>query len=312
MTHGSLFSGAGGFDIAAHWCGWTNVFSCDSEPFVKQILRYWFPNTIQYDDIRTADFSAHRGTIDIISGGFPCQPFSQAGRGLGTEDDRYLWAEMFQAIRVVSPRWVVAENVRRIITHKRGVVFERVQADLESAGYAVQSFVVPACAVDSPHERYRAWVVAYRDDAGAESVQSTGENSDSIANITAHTSCSGRQAGRARGCFSQNKATKRTNICSRTDGFGKKSSAANAAGKRPRAGREVGKSGISIPNNGFDRFPTQSPLFGGDDGFPAQLDGITVPAWRRKSIEAYGNAVVPQVAYEFFKIIDYIEKNKTK
>ena len=176
MTHGSLFSGIGGFDLAAEWAGFTNVFNCENEPFCKQILKYYFLKAIQYDDIKTTDFTAHRGTIDVVSGGFPCQPFSQAGKRKGTEDDRWLWDEMLRAIREISPRWVIAENVYGIITQKRGVVFEQVQADLENAGYEVQSFVIPACAVDAPHRRDRVWFIAHSANAGIESVQQTRKN----------------------------------------------------------------------------------------------------------------------------------------
>ena len=307
MTHGSLFSGIGGFDLAAEWCGWTNVFNCDNEPFVKRILNYHFPNAIQYDDIETTDFTAHRGTIDVVSGGFPCQPFSQAGREKGTADDRYLWAEMFRAIRHIAPRWVVIENVRRIITIERGVVFERVQSDLESEGYAVQPFVVPACAVDAPHERYRVWFVAHRDDAGTESVYRRAKQifEDGFA---ANASRCGRQTWGTDNNFAEHQTTEWSSFQCGIDGLAEKSLTANATGNRPQTRSEIGKSSIGRQIVGFDRFPTQSPLFGGDDGFPTELDGITVPSWRKKSIEAYGNAIVPQVAWEFFRIIDVIER----
>jgi DNA (cytosine-5)-methyltransferase 1 len=160
IYHGSLFSGIGGFDLAAQWCGWTNVFQCENNDFCQKILKHHFLNTELHADIKTTDFTKYRDTIDIISGGFPCQPFSVAGKRRGTEDDRFLWEEMFRTIREITPSWVVAENVYGLLTQQNGLVFKRVCADLESEGYEVQPFVIPACAVNAPHRRDRVWIVA--------------------------------------------------------------------------------------------------------------------------------------------------------
>lgn len=107
MTHGSLFSGIGGFDLAAQWMGWDNVFHCEWNEFGQKVLKHYWPKAISYADITTTDFSIHRGTIDILTGGFPCQPYSSAGKRLGKEDDRHLWPEMLRAIGEISPRYVV-------------------------------------------------------------------------------------------------------------------------------------------------------------------------------------------------------------
>ena len=162
MTHASLFSGIGGFDLAAEWMGWQNVFNCEIDPFCRKVLAYHFPDAKQYEDIKTTDFTIHRGHIDVLTGGFPCQPFSLAGKRKGANDDRYLWPEMLRAIREIRPRWVVGENVLGIVNWSDGMVFEQVQADLEAAGYEVQPFLIPACAVDAPHRRDRVWFVAHR------------------------------------------------------------------------------------------------------------------------------------------------------
>lgn len=161
MTHGSLFSGIGGFDLAAEWAGWENVFHCEWNPFGQQVLKHHFPNSISYGDITKTDFSIHRGNIDILTGGFPCQPYSQAGKRLGKEDERHLWPHMRRAIQEVSPKWVVGENVRGITTWNGGLVFNEVQTDLEAEGYKVLPFLLPASGVNAPHERYRIWIVAY-------------------------------------------------------------------------------------------------------------------------------------------------------
>lgn len=196
MTHGSLFSGIGGFDLAATWMGWQNAFNCEIDWFCTRVLRYHFPNSEHYDDIKTTDFTKWRGKIDVLSGGFPCQPFSLAGRRKGTDDDRYLWPEMLRAIREIQPAWVVGENVAGILTMvqpgseaevgseatlfeesysaveiEQQYVVETVCSDLEREGYCVQPFVIPACAVGAPHRRDRIWFVAKRADAGTKMVQ---------------------------------------------------------------------------------------------------------------------------------------------
>ena len=159
--HASLFSGIGGFDLAAQIVGWRNAFSCEIDPFCNRVLKFHFPNETQYNDIRWTDFSVWRGRIDVLSGGFPCQPFSQAGKRKGTDDDRHLWPAMLGAIQQIRPRWVVGENVRGIVNWNAGMVFEQVCADLEAEGYEVQPFVLPACGVDAPHRRYRTFFIAY-------------------------------------------------------------------------------------------------------------------------------------------------------
>ncbi len=163
MTHGSLFSGIGGFDLAAQWMGWENVFHCEWNPICQRVLKYHFPKSISYEDITKTDFTVHRGRIDLITGGFPCQPYSMAGKRLGKDDERHLFPEMLRAIREIQPRWVVGENVFGLVNWNGGLVFEEVQADLEAEGYEVQPFILPACGVqNAPHRRDRVWFIAYR------------------------------------------------------------------------------------------------------------------------------------------------------
>ena len=161
MRHGSLFSGIGGFDLASEWMGWENVFHCEWNEFGQKVLNYYWPKAISYHDITKTDFSIHRGTIDIITGGFPCQPYSMAGKRKGKEDERHLWPEMLRAIREIQPTWVVGENVLGLVNWDGGLVFHEVQADLEAQGYEVQPYVLPAASVNAPHRRDRVWFVAY-------------------------------------------------------------------------------------------------------------------------------------------------------
>jgi len=116
MTHGSLFSGIGGFDLAADWMGWDNIFHCEWNPFGQKVLKHHFPNSISYNDITKTDFSIHAGQIDILTGGFPCQPYSSAGKRLGKADERHLFPEMLRAIKEIKPRYIVGENVRGLVS----------------------------------------------------------------------------------------------------------------------------------------------------------------------------------------------------
>ena len=116
MKHISLFSGQGGFDLAAEQMGWENIAHCEWNPFGQRILKYYWPNAKSYSDITKTSFLPHRGQCDILTGGFPCQPYSTAGKRLGKEDDRHLWPHMLRAVREIQPSWVVGENVRGLIS----------------------------------------------------------------------------------------------------------------------------------------------------------------------------------------------------
>ena len=161
MTHGSLFSGIGGFDLAAEWMGWENKFHCEWNPFGQKVLKYYWPEAESFEDITKTDFTKYANTISVLTGGFPCQPYSLAGKRKGKEDDRHLWPEMLRAIREIKPRWVVGENVLGLVNWNGGLVFHEVQSDLESEGYEVFPYVLPACSINAPHRRNRVWFVAY-------------------------------------------------------------------------------------------------------------------------------------------------------
>jgi len=160
MNHASLFSGIGGFDLAAEWCGWNNVFQVEIDPFCQKVLQKNFPLSAKYENIKEFNGTKYRGKVDIISGGFPCQPFSVAGKRKGTEDDRYLWEEMLRVVKEIKPRFVVGENVFGLVNWKNGLVFEKIISDLENLHYEVETVVIPACAVNAPHRRDRVWIIA--------------------------------------------------------------------------------------------------------------------------------------------------------
>jgi len=152
-----LFSGIGGFSLAARWAGIDTVAFCEKDTYCQKVLKKNFPEIPIFSDIKKLKRSDINGTTDIITGGFPCQPFSIAGRKKGTEDDRDLWPEMLRVIQEYQPTWVVGENVANFVS----MAFQRTKTNLESEGYEVQPFIIPACCVNAPHKRDRVWIVAY-------------------------------------------------------------------------------------------------------------------------------------------------------
>ena len=329
MRHGSLFSGIGGFDLAAEWCGWENVFHCEWNPFGQKVLKHHFPKSISYNDITKTNFSIHRGDIDILSGGFPCQPYSSAGKRLGKEDERHLWPEMLRAIREIQPSWVVGENVRGLTNWNGGMVFDEVQSDLEAQGYEVLPFLLPAAAVNAPHRRDRIWFVAYintntnnnglhkcngRNEVNASKTRINAFSNIKQSIINGNTSDTNgiRLRGEGNGIGNTNEFSE----------ISKKQNVTDTKQLRLEHGKERGdfteskrqaqgeRSSITkqFETNGWAGFPTVSPICGGNDGLPKELDNITFSKWRKESLKAYGNAIVPQVAYEIFKSISLYQE----
>lgn len=162
LYHFSTFSGIGGLDLAAERAGFRTVGQCEWAEYQTKVLEKHWPTAPRWRDIRDVtkeSFYERTGlrTVDVISGGFPCQPFSIAGKQRGTEDDRYLWPELFRVIQEIRPAWVVCENVVGIVNME----LDNALSDLESIGYATQAFIIPACAVDAPHRRDRCAIIAH-------------------------------------------------------------------------------------------------------------------------------------------------------
>ena len=331
-THASLFSGIGGAEIAAEWMGWDNLFHCEINPFGRKVLEYWYPNSESYEDITKTDFTGWRGKTGVLTGGFPCQPFSLAGARRGAEDDRYLWPQMLRAIREIQPSWVVGENVNGIVTmvqpgseaevgrtddifeadyiyrKEQEYVVETVCKDLERAGYAVQPFVIPACAVGAPHRRDRVWFIAERIAADTD-----GERCDNgRCNRQGRHVCSHCQRNAKES--EQERAERQHRTCTDGADHGGPAPDTDGAGREehdyPRESEEKtaasGRNRPYVPD--WDKFPTQSPVCGGDDGLSLGLAGITFPKWRAEAVKALGNSFVPQVLYEIFKSIEEVER----
>lgn len=185
MTHGrngrrhsvrvlSLFAGIGGFDLGLERAGMTVVAQCELDPFCRQVLKKHWPHVKQYDDVRTLSGEQVKrevGPVDVCVGGYPCQPFSTAGKRGGAEDDRHLWPEMRRLVEELRPAWVVGENVAGHIT----LGLDQVLSDLDTLGYASRTFVIPAVAVNAPHRRDRVWIVANSSSVGLEGPWVSGE-----------------------------------------------------------------------------------------------------------------------------------------
>jgi len=151
-----LFSGIGGFSLGLERTGMQTVAFCEIDPFCRAVLKKHWPDVPIFNDVRKIK-DEYTGPVDVICGGFPCQPFSVAGKQRGADDDRHLWPAMFECIKHFRPRWVIGENVPGIVK----MAVDGVLSDLESAGYTVRTFNIPACAVDAPHRRERIWIVAH-------------------------------------------------------------------------------------------------------------------------------------------------------
>lgn len=230
----------------------------------------------------TSNSQGHE-TLTILTGGFPCQPFSQAGRRKGTADDRYQWPNMFRVIQNIKPDWVIAENVRGLVTWNDGMVLEQVCTDLESEGYEVQPFIIPAVAVNAPHRRDRVWIIANCANSRAKGLREREINPDDTTDASSE-----RLRGRSlQGCQDREwqmaeDERQRTEVWGQNQGRSRRDWSQDW--------REVATATCNARM---------------DDGFSREVDGISYSfaKWRNESIKAYGNAIVPQVAMEIFRAI---------
>ena len=302
LTHLSLFSGIGGLDLAAEMAGFTTVGQCEWADYPTKVLEKHWPDVPRWRDIRTltgGSFYERTGlqTVDVISGGFPCQPFSVSGKRRGKDDDRYLWPEMLRVIQELRPTWVVGENVAGIVN----MALDQVYADLENEGYAVQALIIPACAVDAPHRRDRVCIVGWKRSA----CNLFYSNSESAEYKNIGKSEKGKQEQpRVGGLYTDVSDTKSTEL----------------QGRRETTREWRAKSGCS------SRRSAQPGLGGVADGISPWLErGMSTPGcWtpepeqvprvtrkkknRADRLKCLGNAVVPQQFYPIFQAIADVER----
>jgi DNA (cytosine-5)-methyltransferase 1 len=321
--------------------GWENVFHCEINGFGRKVLEYWFPDSESYEDITKTDFTKFRGTIDVLTGGFPCQPFSYAGKRGGQSDERYLWPEMLRVINEVRPTWVIGENVAGIATmvesckvtdmgseatlfeasggiHRYTAEFaftiERICSDLESEGYSVQPMLIPACAVGAPHRRDRVFFIAHNNFA------SDSIHQGSLRNASTNATKEGKErlSERNEVQWSNEPADARSQMCDIASNCdckgleGQNESRSGEGRKRMYIWRNLaGCCGADDlrPERRWQTFPTVSAVHRGNDGIPFDVDSLTISfsKWRTETIKAYGNAIVPQVMYRIFEAIEALE-----
>jgi DNA (cytosine-5)-methyltransferase 1 len=274
LKHASLFSGIGGFDLAAEWMGWENVFQCEKDEWCRKVLAKNFPATKRYADIKEFNAKEYYGAVDIISGGFPCQPFSVAGKQKGKDDDRYLWEEMLRVVGEVAPPFVVGENVTGII----GLALDTVLSDLEAQNYTTETFIIPACGKNAWHRRDRIWIVAYTNSIRRHYEQK--ENGQPIHNGIGYGEAK-KQGGGQQQC--------------RTGESGNILSNANDTGCEERQQQVANGEKFFAPqcSSWWEAEPRVGRVV---DGLPGRVDRL----------KGLGNAIVPQVALEIFKVLESV------
>lgn len=304
-----LFSGIGGFGLAARWAGFETVAFCEIETFCQRVLRKHWPAVPVYSDIKKLDGKQYRGAVDIVCGGFPCQPFSVAGQRRGQSDDRALWPHMLRVISDARPTWVVGENVSGL----RSMGLDGICSDLESAGYTCRAYIVPALAVGAPHQRDRLWIIAHRDGEWEQQPQGQQPQSWGWAGNGGKNAADTQSLRRDAGCLPVGNGTEYTGAesCAAGHSNGKRCQECHAPAQPGWAGQLAGRAdqergcGCQI-KPGILRVA---------DGLPAWLDEFggypvspTIPKQHKpldyqKRIKSMGNSIHPEIAYRIFEAI---------
>lgn len=315
IRHLDLFSGIGGNTLAAEivWRDQHETVSfCDFAPFPQAVLRARWPGVPVHGDIKTLNGGGF-GRIDLLTGGFPCQPFSAAGKRRGKEDDRDLWPEMFRVIREAKPRWILGENVAGFINME----LERTALDLESEGYEVVPFVIPAVAVGAPHKRDRVWIVAYSGHIGSEKSEIKTVGSKELASSSDSSDSSSLR--NRRGTSEERRTQERKLVESEPKGSPLRSESERRAGFHNATDTKSRKSGKSSEQERGEDFERRSwethwldvatRLCRVDDGIPARMDGLELSKakHRNERIKALGNSIVPQVAVEIMRAMKEVD-----
>lgn len=312
MKHVDLFSGIGGFALATDWAfeGVEHIF-CEIDPFCQKILKKHWPKAKIHDDIK--QFKADNlGRVDLLTGGFPCQPFSVAGEQRAQDDDRHLWPEMFRIVKECRPSWIIGENVAGIIE----LALEQVCLDLESEGYEVWPIVIPACAVNAPHRRDRVWIIGYAKHARLNGSEDGEGNLEGINGNEERASqiCELEGSNFPRAVIANHDNRRKAKHEKQAAGYIQyNSDATNPEGilpQRQRVRQGQRESGRDSWLKNWMEVATE--FCSVDDGLPAELDGLKLSKSRNRAeqLKAYGNAIVPQVAYEIIKLLPSAERSK--
>ena len=302
-----LFSGIGGFSLGLESIGMQTVAFCEQDKFCQKVLKKHWPDVPIHEDITKLDGRAYRETVELVCGGFPCQPFSLAStKRLGKEDDRALWPEMFRVIREVQPTYVIGENVPGLLS----LGIDEVLSDLEGEGYATQTFVIPACAVDAPHRRDRVWVVAHAD-SNSEPDGSINEE-QRARELVADTRCQLRKSRDAKKLAENKTQWNPGAIQSESSGEGSTNQdVADSYSKRAQRGetfrdtKGIGKRGYEQLERCFN--DSEPAIWESEPPVGRVAHGVPDRTHRLKSL---GNAVVPQVVAEIGRIIMKFEENQ--
>ena len=322
MKHLDLFSGIGGFALGLQKVGFETVAFCEIDKYCQTLLNEKWKGVKIYNDVREITKEKFKADgiefPEIITGGFPCQPFSVAGSRKGTDDNRHLWPEMFRIIKEFKPRWVIGENVRGIVSIQDGLVFETVCTDLESEGYEVQTFNIPAVGVGAPHKRERIWIVAnsrcsVRREQSSRNSESIGsgtfketERSTDTSEITgssertetmANSNTGNVEAGRERQggiCREDTSEGQSNNATGSSEVMANTNSERQQEQCRPKSiqeeGNELECSSSQSGGNFWDIEPDVGRVVNGLPGRVHRLKGL-------------GNAIVPQIAEEIGRAI---------
>ena len=300
-----LFSGIGGFSLGAEANGIPTVAFVEKDPFCQKVLRKHWSNTPIISDIRTVKGEDYETDgVTIVSGGFPCQPFSQAGKRKGTDDDRYLWDETLRVVTETKPRWFIGENVDGLVNIQDGMVLRQVQDDLEKEGFQVQCLVVPASGIGAWHQRKRVWIIGHN-------VSNTiGELSDGCSGTTRHSESElkGMVSDEAK---NWNKVWSKTERCDQQTGLRGNVSDTTVKGLERHGSQSSDLQESKERQDNSDRgsqgqhtwWQTESKLRGVPHGISYELDKD-----RANRIKALGNSIVPQIAYQLFKSIVTVTK----
>ena len=285
-----LFSGIGGFSLGFEKTGgFETIAFCEKDKFCQKVLAKHWNNIKIYDEIRNL-----KGIqADVITGGFPCQPFSVAGKRKGTDDDRYLWDETLRVVAETKPRWFVGENVEGIINISEGKVLQQIQKDLESENFQVQCLIIPASGVGAWHQRKRVWIIAYSDNNGSHrpkrnaTIKSSNKSKDrlSIRDDKDVSNSNGGLRGKRRTIEQSGENEVRRIYSSKEE-----------QARNDLRSKAVGCDALSEQTKSW--WQTQSELCGVPNGISTELDKD-----RSNRIKALGNSIVPEIAYEIAKAI---------